>query len=357
MRMNIAVDAMGGDHAPAAIVEGAVYAARETGFSITLVGDEKKVLEELKKFPTDNLPITIRPATEVIEMDETPALALRRKKNSSIQVAMELVKSGEAQAVVSAGNTGAVLASSMMILKPLKGIERPTLATFLPTAKKDQRTILVDAGANVDCKAVKLFQFGIMGHAYAQHILGIESPKIGLLSIGEEDHKGNELSKEAFQLFNQSGLNFIGNVEAKEVFRGTADVLVCDGFTGNIALKIGEGLAEMFMDTIKAAFTRSLFSKMTYFFMKKHFQELRTKIDYSEYGGAPLLGINGICIIGHGRSSPKAIKNAITLAASLVEKDLNGYLSQEITSHLSLQSLQRKKTAFLSWIRGEKENL
>jgi len=359
--MNVAVDAMGGDYAPAAVVEGAVYAAREAGLAITLVGDEKRVLEELKKFPHDNLLITIKPASDVIEMGESPSLALRRKKNSSIKVAMELVKSGEAAAVVSAGNTGAILASSIMILKPLKGIERPTLASFLPTAKSGQMTILVDAGANVDCKAHKLLQFGIMGHAYAQYILDKESPKIGLLSIGEEDNKGNEASREAFQLFNRSGLNFIGNVEAKEVFRGTADVLVCDGFTGNIALKIGESLAEMFISAIKGAFSRNLFSKMAYFFMKTPFQELKAKIDYSEYGGAPLLGINGICIIGHGSSSPKAIKNAIILAARLAEKDLNARISQEITSRLGIQTVPGKKSAFLSWIRpyhqGEKENL
>jgi glycerol-3-phosphate acyltransferase PlsX len=346
--MNIAVDAMGGDYAPASVVEGAVHAAREADISITLVGDEKRIMAELEKFPGTNLPITIKSASEVIEMGESPSLALRKKKNSSIKVAMELVKAGEAKAVVSAGNTGAVLASSIMVLKPLKGIDRPTLATFLPTAREGQMTILVDAGANVDCKATQLFQFGIMGSVYAQYILEKKSPKIGLLSIGEEDNKGNEVSKGAFQLFSQSNLNFIGNVEAKEVFRGAADVLVCDGFTGNIALKIGESLAEMFINTMKAAFSQNFFSKIAYFLMKTHLRDLKTKIDYSEYGGAPLLGINGICIIGHGSSSPKAIKNAVTLAARLAKMDLNDHISREIEHNMAIQSPSGRKMGFLS---------
>jgi len=345
--MNIAVDAMGGDYAPASVVEGAVQAVKQANdIYVTLVGDERRILLELSKFGNTDQRIRIRPASDVIAMDDPPAQALRKKKDSSIKVAMELVKSGEASAVVSAGNTGAILASSIMVFKPIKGIDRPTLATFLPTIREGDFVILVDAGANVDCKAVQLFQFGIMAHVYAQYVLGKRSPKIGLLSIGEEDNKGNEVSKGAFQLFSQSNLNFIGNVEAKEVFRGTADILVCDGFTGNIALKIGEGLAEMFINSMRKAFSQNIWSKLAYFLMRKHLRDFKAKVDYSEYGGAPLLGINGVCIIGHGSSSAKAIKNAISLASKLAKMNLHEHISSEMAQNAALKATMGKRSGF-----------
>ena len=350
--LKIAVDAMGGDHAPQATVEGAALAGKELGLQVILVGNEEIITREVEKFPQAQSFLHIQPAAEVIEMKEPPSQALRRKRNSSVKVATDLVKSGEAQAVVSAGNTGATLAASLLILRPLKGIDRPAIATFLPTATPQGFSILLDAGANVDCKAAQMFQFGIMGHVYAQNILRTDSPRLGLLSIGEEDSKGNEVSKEAHRLLSRSSLNFIGNVEGREIFEGKADVIVCDGFTGNIALKIGESVAEMFADTMREAFTSSLRTKLAYLLMKPHFQALKKRIDYSEYGGAPLLGVNGICIIGHGRSSPKAIKNAIGLAHRLSEEDLNEYIRGDIELNSELQDIKKRKGKFWKSLQG-----
>lgn len=344
--LKIALDAMGGDYSPQASVAGAALAWQEFGPHLILVGDEKAIGQELEKFPQARPFLQIQPATEVIEMKDNPAQALRRKRNSSIGVAAELVKRGEAHAVVSAGNTGATLAASLLILKPLKGIDRPAIATFLPTASPQGFSILLDAGANVDCKADQLFQFGIMGHVYAQSILGTDSPRVGLLSIGEEDTKGNEVSKEAHRLLSKTSLNFIGNIEGREVFQGKADVIVCDGFTGNVALKIGESVAEMFANTMREAFTSSWRTRLAYLLMRSRFQALKKRIDYAEYGGAPLLGVNGVCIIGHGRSSPKAIKNAIGLAHRLLEKDLNDYIRAGIELNSELHGFKERKGRF-----------
>jgi phosphate acyltransferase len=331
--MKIVVDAMGGDHAPGAIVEGAVLAAREFGVEIILTGLADKVQAELDKFEDHtSLPIRVVHAEEVVEMHEVPAKALRSKKKSSMKIGIDLVKNGEADAFVSAGNTGAVLAYCTVILRPLKGVDRPAIAVRLPTLKGT--SILLDAGANVDCKTSQLFQFAIMGHVYAKYILGKEDPGVGLLSIGEEDGKGNEITKEVFQMLKKSHINFIGNVEGKEVYRGNADVIVCDGFTGNVALKISESLAEMIGTNLKRLFQTNWASKLGYFFIKPHLAEFKKKVDHSETGGAPLLGINGVCIIAHGSSSPKAIKNAIIRAQELIEKKVNQHIQDDIEFNL-----------------------
>ncbi len=331
--MKIAVDAMGGDHAPRSIVEGAVLAAREYGTEIILTGPREKIQAELEKFSDhSSLPIRVEHAEQVVEMDEAPAKVLRNKKKSSMKIGIDLVKSGEAAAFVSAGNTGAVLAYCTIILRPLKGVDRPAIAIQLPTLTGT--SILLDAGANVDCKTSQLFQFGIMGHVFAKYILEKENPSVGLLSIGEEDSKGNEITKEVFQMLKSSHINFIGNVEGKEVYRGNADVIVCDGFTGNVALKISESLAEMIGTNLKNIFMTNWASKLGYFFLKPHLAEFKKKVDHSETGGAPLLGVNGVCIIAHGSSSPKAIKNAIKRAKELIEKKINQHIQDDIELNL-----------------------
>ena len=282
-------------------------------------------------------------------MNEAPSIVLRKKKDSSIRVAIEAVKSSEAKAVVSAGNTGAVLAASSVILRTIKGVARPAIAISLPTIKGS--SILIDAGANVDCKAEQLFQFGIMGHVYAKYMLGKINPSIGLLSIGEEDTKGNEATKGAFQMLKKSSINFIGNVEGKETYKGNADVLICDGFIGNVALKISESLAEMIEQSLKNMFAKNLRSKIAYMLIKPYLKAFKKSVDHTEYGGAPLLGINGICIISHGSSASKAIKNAIRFAAEFVKKDVNAHIQQDIELNLEIQYSGPKKRKFWSHIK------
>lgn len=332
--MKIVVDAMGGDHAPEAAVEGAVLAAREYETEIILTGLSDQIKSELEKHdPDHNLPIEIVHADEVVAMDDIPGKVLRSKRKSSMKIGLDLLKQGKGAAFVSAGNTGAVLAYSTVILRPLKGVDRPAIAIQLPTLKGT--SILLDAGANVDCKSNQLFQFGIMGHVFAEYILGKQSPTIGLLSIGEEDGKGNEIVKEAFHMLKKSHINFIGNLEGKEVYRGNADVIVCDGFTGNVALKISESLAELIGTNLKLMFQSNWLSKLGYLLLKPQLDQFKKKVDYSETGGAPLLGINGVVIIAHGSSSPKAIKNAINRAYELSEKKINDHISDDIESNLS----------------------
>ena len=349
--MKIVVDAMGGDHAPDAIVEGAVLAAREYDIEIILTGLSDRLETYLSRYEDRaELPIEIVHAEDVVEMHESPSKVLRGKKNSSIKVGLELVKTKQASAFVSAGNTGAVLAFSTFTLRPLKGVDRPAIAIQLPTLKGP--AILLDAGANVDCKAVQLFQFGIMGHSFAKYILGKDIPEVGLLSIGEEDSKGNETTRVVFQMLKNSHINFVGNVEGKEVYRGNADVIVCDGFTGNIALKISESLADMIGANLKQLFMTNWATKLGYLFLKQYFVKFKKSVDYSETGGAPLLGVNGVCIIAHGSSSPKAIKNAINRAQELVDKDMNEHIRKDIESNLAVSKepfwKQIKKIAFTS---------
>lgn len=331
--MRIAVDAMGGDHAPSTIVEGAVLAAREYGVEIILVGQEERVRAELVKYDDHRtLHITIQHADEVVEMDDVPAKAVRTKRHSSMKIGLDLVKSKEADAFVSAGNTGAVLAYATLTLRPLKGVDRPAIAVQLPSLKGP--TILIDAGANVDCKPIQMFQFGIMGHVIAKYVLGKEKPRIGVLSIGEEDGKGNEITKSVFQMLQKGHINFIGNVEAKEVYRGEADVIVCDGFTGNIALKISQSMAEMISENLRSVFKANLRTKLGYWLIKPYLDQKKKSVDYSETGGAPLLGVNGVCIIAHGRSTGKAIKNAINRAKELVDKNINEHIRSDIEENL-----------------------
>ena len=324
---------MGGDHAPEATVEGAVLAAREYETEIILTGLSDLIHPILDRFdPDHNLPIEVVHADEVVEMHDLPGKVLRSKRKSSMKIGLDKLKDGTALAFVSAGNTGAVLAYSTVILRPLKGVDRPAIAIQLPTLKGN--AILLDAGANVDCKVTQLFQFGIMGHVFAEYILGKENPRVGLLSIGEEDGKGNEIVKEVFQMLKASHINFIGNIEGKEVYRGNADVIVCDGFTGNIALKISESLAAMIGTNLKRMFQSNWASKLSYLLLKPQLDEFKKKVDYSETGGAPLLGVNGVVIIAHGSSSPKAIKNAIHRACELCEKNINEHIQEDIESNL-----------------------
>lgn len=331
--MKIVVDAMGGDHAPEAVVEGAVLAAKEYNTKIILIGLSDVIQDVLDRFDPDHrLPIKIIHAEEVVEMHDIPGKVLRSKRKSSMKIGLDLLKDESASAFVSAGNTGAVLAYATIILRPLRGVDRPAITIQLPTLKGN--AILLDAGANVDCKANQLFQFGIMGHVFAEYILGKENPRVGLLSIGEEDGKGNEIVKDAFQMLKASHINFIGNIEGKEVYRGNADVIVCDGFTGNIALKISESLAEMIGANLKRMFQSSWVSKLAYLLLKPQLDQFKKKVDYSETGGAPLLGVNGVVIIAHGSSSPKAIKNAIHRASELSKKKITDHIREGIESNL-----------------------
>ena len=313
----VALDAMGGDAGPAVNVEGAVAAARELGLGVILVGVQEEIRRHLDRHDLRGLPIKVRHASEVVEMGDSPSTALRKKKDSSIRVAVDLVRSGDADAVVSAGNTGAVMAITLVVLGPLAGVERPAIAAALPTLAG--HAILLDVGANVDCKPRHLVQFAIMGNVYARQVLGKARPRVGLLSIGEEETKGNELTKEAFRaLEEEPGIEFIGNVEGVDVFKGHADVVVCDGFTGNVALKIGESVAETIMALVREEVTADLRSRAGALLLKPAFDRLRRRLDYSEVGGAPLLGVNGVTIISHGRSSAKAIRNALRVAADCV---------------------------------------
>jgi glycerol-3-phosphate acyltransferase PlsX len=318
MTTRVALDAMGGDRGPVVNIEGAVAAARELGLSVLLVGNEEELSRSLRRHSTNGLGITICHAPETVGMNESPSAALRKKKHSSIRVGLELVKRGEADAFISAGNTGAVMATAMVTLGSLPGVERPAIALIVPTLRG--QAILLDAGANADCKPRHLLQFAIMGDIYARQVMGKTSPTVGLLSIGEEESKGNELTREAFkELEEERSLNFTGNVEGREVFSGAADIIVCDGFTGNIALKISESAAEFFTVLLKEELEKGLVGKLGALLTRGAFRRFKKRVDYTEYGGAPLLGVGGMCIISHGRSTAKAIKNAIRVAAECVE--------------------------------------
>ncbi len=329
MGTRVALDAMGGDRGSVVNVEGAVAAARELGLSVLLVGNEEELRERLRHHSTRGLSISVCHAPETVGMHESPSGALRKKKQSSIRVGLELVKRGEADAFVSAGNTGAVMATAHLILGPLPGVERPAIALIVPTLRG--HSILLDVGANPDCKARHLLQFAIMGDIYARQVMGKTSPTVGLLSIGEEESKGNELTREAFKALEEElSLNFIGNVEGREVFSGTADIIVCDGFTGNIALKISESAAEFFTVLLKEELAKGLIGKASAVLARGAFRRFKKRVDYTEYGGAPLLGVRGVCIISHGRSTAKAIKNAIRVAAECVENKVVEHISEGI---------------------------
>jgi len=328
--MRIAVDAMGGDFAPASIIEGSYLAAKEYSINTILVGDKELISKELSKYPETNT-ISIHHSSEVVDMDEPPTVCLRKKKDSSIKVAVELVKNGEADAYISAGNTGASMAAGLMILKPLPGVDRPAIAQMLPTLKGS--TVLLDVGANVDCKVEYLVQFAIMGSIYAKKVMKIQNPTVGLLSVGTEDTKGNERSKKALaHLRKIEYINFVGNVEGRDIYNSTVDVVACDGFVGNVALKLSEGLAEMLHEMMKLYLKSNILTVLGYLLARSAFKKFKKRIDYAEYGGAPLLGVNGTGIICHGSSSSKAIKNAILIASDICKQNLNQSIIEELKS-------------------------
>ncbi len=328
--MKIAVDAMGGDRAPLQVVEGACLASKELAVHLILVGNEDLLYQHLEtvagKIPAN---ITVKHSTQRVEMHDPPSSVARKKRDSSIWVATELVRTGEAEALISAGNTGATMVSAFFLLGALKGIERPAIAATLPTLKG--QAILLDVGATVDCLPAQLYQFAVMGHEYAKQVLGKLEPKVGLLSIGEEDGKGNELTREAFTLMKNSSLNFIGNVEGRDVYTGLVDVIVCDGFIGNVALKISEGVAETMTKMLVRNISASHLGKLGYFLLRPAFHAFKKQIDYAEFGGAPLLGVNGTAVICHGRSSPKAICSAVRLASVLVDQKFNTQIQNTIS--------------------------
>lgn len=317
--ITIAIDAMGGDHAPSRIVDGAVAAARHLDVRLALVG-RRGVLEPRLAAHGDwpALGIEIVEAPEVVEMSDAPAAALRRKPEASIRVAAEFVASGRAGALFSAGNTGATVLAAHAAFGMLPGAGRPALAPVIPT--RGTPAVLLDAGANVEAKPQHLLQFAVMGAAYARLALGVDEPRVGLLSIGEEATKGNELTREAHRLLAASPVRFIGNVEGREVYSGVADVVVCDGFTGNVVLKTGEGLVDA-VEALLGDELRSTFSSQVgYLLARRAFRRFRRRVDYSEFGGAPLLGVGGLTIVGHGRSSAKAVRNAVTMASRFVRE-------------------------------------
>lgn len=331
--MRVALDAMGGDHAPSVNIEGAIETIREReDIEVILVGDESLVKKELKKKRYIPDRISLEHASQVVEMHESLSAAIRKKKDSSIKIGIELVKSGKADAFVSAGHSGVTMATSLLLLGKSKGVDRPAIATLMPTIR--DTFIMLDVGATVDCSPENLLQFALMGNTYCKLILGRTDPKIALLSIGEEDTKGNELTKKAFKLIKNSRLNFIGNIEGKDVFTGKADVVVCDGFIGNIALKISEGLAETIMKMLKREITSDSAGRIGYLLMKPAIKSFKKKTDYDEYGGAPLLGINAASIISHGRSTAKAIKNAIIVASNYADKRVFEAISIDIENDL-----------------------
>jgi len=322
--MRIAVDAMGGDHAPAAVVEGAALSARALGTQICLVGDPAAIQAELKAHRVADGSITIEPASEVVGMNEAPARALRQKPDSSLAVAVDLVAGGQAEAVVSAGNTGAFMALAATKLKLLPGMERPAIAVVLPSVQG--RVLLLDAGASVDCKPKMLAQFALMGSTYAERVLDVDRPRVGLLNVGEEAGKGNETVKAAYELLQSADINFIGNAEGNHVFSGDVDVAVCDGFVGNVALKVAEGICSLVVTVLQRELRGSLRTRLAAVLGRPALVRLAKMADYAEYGGALLLGVNGVCIIGHGRSAPKAFMNAIALAKRSVETEVLEYI-------------------------------
>ncbi len=327
--MRIAVDAMGGDHAPRSIVEGVVLAAREdpSALELILVGLEDEIRDELDQLKAGRLPISIVPASEMIEMHEKPVDALRQKKDSSITRTIDLVRDGAADAAVSAGNTGAMVAGSLLKLRTLAGIDRPAITVLMPNPVTGV-TVLLDGGANAECKPFNLKQFGVMGSIYAEKVLAVDRPRVGLLSMGEEQSKGIPLTRDSYALLEKEPINFIGNIEGHDVFDGTVDVVVCDGFTGNIVLKMSEALASAIGKIIKTRARRTPLSALGATLMRPTFRYLKKKVDASEHGGAPLLGINGTVIICHGGSNGTAIRNAIRAAERFVQHNVNEHITR-----------------------------
>jgi glycerol-3-phosphate acyltransferase PlsX len=325
--VKIAVDAMGSDNAPLSEIEGAIQAAREYGVHVILVGNAAVLEPLLKERMKSSLPLEICNAGQAVAMDEQPAVAVR-KKDSSIRIAASLVRDGVASGLVSAGNTGAVMAIAKMVTGTAKGVDRPALAAVVPALTG--HAVLLDVGANVSCKPHHLVQFAIMGHLFSQIIVGVRSPRVGLMSVGEEESKGTELTREVHKALKGLSLNFIGNVEGRDIYNGRADVIVCDGFTGNVALKTSEGLIEAVLKLLREELSRNLQAKLGALLSRQSFKRLKKRLDYAEYGGAPLLGLRGVTIICHGRSSGLAVKNAIRVAMEFSGGNVNTRLETEL---------------------------
>jgi phosphate acyltransferase len=332
----IAVDAMGTDAAPLSEVEGAISAAREGLAEILLTGPEDLLKSKLAG-RARGLPIEVVHASESVTMDDSGAKAFRRKRDSSMQVAARLVRDGKADGMVSAGNTGAVMTSAKLILGALEGVDRPALAAAVPTSK-GKAAVLLDVGANVDCKALHLEQFAVMGEVYYRVIFGVDRPRVGLLSIGSEDQKGNDLTREAFGRLKELPLKFVGNVEGRDLYNGRVDVIVCDGFIGNVALKISEGLVEAVASLLRESLSRTLASKVGYVLARRAFRHFKKRMDYSEYGGAPLLGVRGVCLIAHGSSNANAMKNAIRVASEFVQRRVNEKIERELAGAVQVRN-------------------
>jgi glycerol-3-phosphate acyltransferase PlsX len=318
----IAIDAMGTDTAPGPEVEGAILAAQHKHAEVILVGPEDLLNQELEKRRGGRLGIRVVHASEVVTMEDAAAKSFRRKRDSSIRVAARLVREGEADGLVSAGNTGAVVTTAKVVLGSLEGVDRPALAAVFPTST-GKAAVLLDVGANVDCKPQHLEQFAVMGQIYYRVIFGVANPRVGLLSIGTEEHKGNDLTRESLRLLKQLPLNFVGNVEGRDLYNGRVEVIVCDGFIGNVALKISEGLVETISSMLKEELSSTAATKLGYVLSRRAYKIFKKRLDYSEYGGVPLLGVRGVCIICHGGSSANAIKNAIRVAAEFAEGQVN----------------------------------
>jgi len=338
--ITIAVDAMGSDQAPRSEVEGAIRAVRALNVRVLLVGREDILKKEFADLDgSRHLPVEIVHASEVVSMHESAARAVRAKRDSSIRVASRLVRDGLAQGLVSAGNTGAVMATAKMVQGVVPGVERPALASVFPTMRETP-VVVVDVGANVDCSPRLLAQFAVMGEIYSRVIFHIDRPRVGLLSIGEEETKGNDLTRSTLQLLKSLPLNLIGNVEGRDLYSGVADVIVCDGFIGNVALKVSEGMVDiirkMLTDSLKATIPRQI----GYVLVRRAFTDFKKRLDYSEYGGAPLLGVRGVCLICHGRSNANAIKNAIRVAAEFAGNEVNRRIEAEFSRHSAAAALR-----------------
>jgi len=328
----IALDAMGSDRAPRPEIEGAIQAARHLGARVVLVGSEPIIKTELRRYRwTSQLPIEIVHASEVITMEDKAAQAVRSKRQSSMHVGLRLVREGRAAGFVTAGNTGAAMAAAKMILGALPGVDRPALAAVFPTAIRTG-AMLLDVGANVDCDAHNLEQFAVMGEVYFRSIFSTRRPKVGLLSIGEEETKGNQLTREAFQLLKQLPLNFVGNVEGRDLYNGEVDVIVSDGFVGNVALKTSEGVVNLVRAALKEALKETITRQVGYLLSRSAFTDFKKRLDHTEYGGAPLLGLKGVCIITHGSSNANAIKNAIRVAAEFAESNANAEIEKALAA-------------------------
>jgi phosphate acyltransferase len=329
--LTIAVDAMGGDHAPEAIVAGAILAARRLQIGLLLVGDGRVIERELARHSSARaVDLRVIHTPDRIEMAEPAAAALRRKPQASIRLAAETVRDGQASAVFTAGHTGAAVMAAHAAFGRLPGVDRPALATIIPTRRTP--AVLLDSGATVECRPQHLVQFAIMGSAYARIALECDSPRVGLLSVGEEESKGNELTREAHQLLKSAPISFVGNVEGRDVYSGIADVIVCDGFTGNVTLKISEGLVETVERLLLDELSSTVGTRVGYLLSRRAFRQFRKRVDYAEYGGAPLIGLDRLCVIGHGRSSVKAVRNAIAMAVRCVNDRLLDKLAHEVVS-------------------------